>query len=153
MQRPSVSARTLFAAVILVLAGLNAAPGAAAAPESARVRLVDVSADPTAGEARTRTYSRAELRSFVIAGVQIDRLVRGGRQARTATGQSADPRAVRARIYRIIDATPRIDRARYRAIAEAVRTNEVLRARVRRVIQALRQEKHEVLRPLTAETF
>ncbi len=89
----------------------------------------------------------------MIAAFQIDRIVRDHQRAFAAGGQAPDREDVRARIHRIIDTTPRIDRARYRAIARALRTSEVLRTRVRQVIQALRQEKREVLSPPTAETF
>ncbi|WP_200342646.1 hypothetical protein, partial [Rhodovibrio sodomensis] len=77
-----VPARRLIAAVILAAASLQAAPAAATALDRASVSTVDISADPTAGEARTRTYSRADLRNFVIAAVQIDRVLRRQSQTR-----------------------------------------------------------------------
>ncbi|MBK1671214.1 hypothetical protein CKO28_24745 [Rhodovibrio sodomensis] len=139
----------------VVLAGLIAlpAPRGDAAPEPADTPIVSVSTDATASEARTRTYSRADLRSFVIAAVQIDRVIRQRREHAASDASGSRNRAMRARIHRIIEATPRLDPARYRAIAEAVRMDPVLRTRVRQVIQALRNEKHDALQPLTADTF
>ena len=139
----------------LVLAGLIALPAlrAHSAPEPAGVRLVEASVDPTAGEARTRTYSRAELRSFVVAAMQIDRVIRQRREHAASDASGWQNRAMRARIHRIIEATPRLDPARYRAIAEAVRMDPVLRTRVRQVIQVLRNEKHDALRSRSADTF
>ena len=148
-----VPARPLIAAVILAAASLQAAPAAATALDRASVSTVDISADPTAGEARTRTYSRADLRNFVIAAVQIDRVLRRQSQMRRSENTGSWATDPSDRIRRIIEATPRLDPARYRAISEAVRTDPVLRSRLRRVIQDLRAEKHEALRPLTADTF
>jgi len=130
-------------------------PGAVAATahQDAGTGLIAISADPTAGEARTRTYSRADLRSFVIAAVQIDRAARRHAQARPADDAGSQAASARAHIRSIIEATPRLDLERYRAIAEALRTDPVLRSRVRRVIQDLRWQKHDALRPLTADTL
>ena len=150
--RPLIAA-AMLAAAMLAAASVQAVPAAATALDGSSVRTSDVSADPTAGEARTRTYSRADLRNFVIAAVQIDRVLRQRSQARPTgnTGsQATDPSA---RIRTIIGATPRMDLERYRAIAEAVRTDSVLRSRLRQVIQDLRDEKHDALRPLTADTL
>jgi len=151
MRSSIVPARALIVAVILAAAILQAAPAAATALDGSWVRPIEISADPTAGEARTRTYSRADLRSFVVAAMQIDRVLRRNSETRL----SDNPRATdaSARIRTIIEATPRLDPARYRAINEAVRTDPVLRSRLRRVIQDLRAEKHDALRPLTADTF
>ena len=148
-----VPARPLIAAVILAAASLQAAPAAATALDRASVSTVDISADPTAGEARTRTYSRADLRNFVIAAVQIDRVLRRQSQTRRSENTGSWATDPSDHIRTIIEATPRLDPARYRAINEAVRTDPVLRSRLRRVIQDLRAEKHEALRPLTADTF
>jgi membrane-bound lytic murein transglycosylase B len=148
-----VPTRPLIAAVILAAASLQAPPAAATALDRASVSTVDISADPTAGEARTRTYSRADLRNFVIAAVQIDRVLRRQSQTRRSENTGSWATDPSDRIRTIIEATPRLDPARYRAINEAVRTDPVLRSRLRRVIQDLRAEKHEALRPLTADIF
>jgi hypothetical protein len=139
----------LIAAVILYTAPVQAAT----AMDGTRSDVIDIRADPTAGEARTRTYSRADLRNFVVAAVQIDRVIRRRSEARATEATGSQAPSVQARIRTIIEATPRIDPARYRAIAEAVQTDPVLRSRVRAVIQDLRNNQHDALRPLTADTF
>ncbi len=59
MHRSFVSIRELLAALIVAMVGLNAAPAEAAASDGSRMRLVDVTVDPTAVEveAETQTYS------------------------------------------------------------------------------------------------
>ncbi|MDZ7713361.1 MAG: hypothetical protein U5L06_09725 [Rhodovibrio sp.] len=154
MKRVSRTTAILIASMLAGFVGLHSPDAdAAAAHQPAGTGLIDVGADPTASPQRTRTYSRADLRSFVIAAVQIDRVLRQRSEARPSedTGsQATDPSA---RIRKIIEATPRMDLERYQAIAEAVRTDPVLRSRVRQVIQDLRDEQHGALRPLTADTL
>jgi hypothetical protein len=148
------SLRTIAVLSAAVLAGALAlvGPPARAAGPNVDARLVVVSLDPTARAAETRTFSRDELRGFVIAAVRIDRVLRR-RGAAAAGTLGAAHKTDRVRVRTIIEATPRIDRARYRAIAEAVRTDPVLRTRLRQVIQELRHEQHKALRPLAADSL
>lgn len=148
-----VHARPLIAPAMLAAGRVQAVPAAATALDGSSVRTRDISADPTAGEARTRTYSRADLRGFVAAAVPIDRVLRQRSQARPCENTGSQATDPSARIRAIIEATPPMDREEYQAIAEAVRTDPVLRSRLRQVIQDLRDEKHDALRPLTADTL
>lgn len=154
MKRICRTTAILIAPILLGYIALKAPVATAAAVhQTSGAGVIDISADPTAGEARTRTYSRADLRSFVIAAVQIDRVLRRHSQMRPGENTGSRATDASARIRTIIEATPRLDPARYRAINEAIRTDPVLRTRVLQVIQDLRAEKHDAFRSLTADTF
>ena len=99
------------------------------------------SANPERIDSARRNFSQREIRSFVIAVMQIHRIIKSAKEQRI----QPDPAIVDKRIRDVIKVTPGIDVRIYFEIVNSIETNQSLRSQIRDMIRNLQKERKEAL--------